>query len=89
MTLTEKEQFIIRAAIGRTWQAIGADCEAASGSSLSLSTMIEVCLDANHLESYGGILSTPQPPLRELMIKFRLLTYNQQKSIARKALRGY
>lgn len=57
--LNEEEFERFRRACNATWQAIGGDCsEANGGKSMPRSTVVELVLDADRIEMYGGDRAT-------------------------------
>lgn len=85
MNLTWEEFNELKAAAYRTWQAIGSDCEMCNnGKSLSMSAMVEVTIDADHMLSYGGDHVNHMD--QNLYNKFKALPYSTMKKIVREAL---
>ena len=88
--LTTEEEALVLGALSDTWQVIGYDCLQATsddgGGKIQSTTMsrahvIEVVLDAGYLEMYG----TRSPERKAAVAKFRALSYDRMKRIARKA----
>ena len=73
---TETMDTRFRRAIRRTFQTIGYDAFGEGNPSLAI--MVEVTLDADYMEMYGGD--------KEATIAFRKLTMTEQDKIAEKAL---
>lgn len=72
-------KYTIEQALNNTWQAIGHDIlEATGGEAIPRADVVEVVLDANYLEMYGGLSA-------DEVKAFRALSYNKQKAIARNA----
>lgn len=70
------------AALNQTWQSIAYDIlEANGGENMKRDEVIEVVLDANYLEMYGGATA-------EQYKAFRALSYEKQKQVARDAFKS-
>lgn len=83
MNLTRAELDALKLAAYKTWQGIGSDCEACVGHSLSMSAMVEVTIDADHMLMHGGDCGWLD---EALYAKFKALPYATIKKIVREAL---
>lgn len=88
--LTDDEAGKIRRMLNITLNAVFTDLLSAGGdsrSSIPRSEVVEVCLDADYLEMYGPGTgqASRSPEDKALLEKFRRLSYEQQKKVAREA----
>ena len=75
MELSREMQKMVHRGLAKTWEAIGPDYLELSNGNMPRLDVIEVTLDADYLESYGG--------LEVAVIKsFRSMSYEDQQRVA-------